>query len=451
MVSFLWVYGWTILHGSLAALAGPAMVSSTWRKPAMTMSSAAQVALVDAALQKSTSVLATNGEFAATLYSEMAEFDVVSNQTKYQVELKDYLSGSTKSQQKSQEPESMAHASIRAYAAYKDPVFLQLANESWAFAQTYTLFGSAAASGSLGFKNFTMNSACQAKSMVGGTFDTTNATDTSITAFASASFFAVSALLAEATSDPVYLKAAFDSADFIWGHLSAQNLVQTAISADACALDDEPNSFNTGLMIEGLAVLYSVTQNATTQAMLNAVINATITNGDWQTEDGIIVHGGSKLGDKYLVRGLAAAYARDVTARELRAPVHDYIAVQFNAVVDLASSNGNAIYGGAWTGPPSTVFSQSNQTTAISALLSGMALHDADTTSLLPPGPFPSSPPLLVADPHRGRMAMMVGGTIGGVVLLTLAGHDGVCLLIHLSLDQGFTSFTNPTLAGDRR
>jgi hypothetical protein len=65
------------------------------------------------------------------------------------------------------------------------------------------------------------------------------------------------------------LDAALDSADFIMAHLFAQNLVQSGISAglkDACALDNATNSFNTGLMIEGLAVLYSITNNASTQA-----------------------------------------------------------------------------------------------------------------------------------------------------------------------------------------
>jgi hypothetical protein len=65
------------------------------------------------------------------------------------------------------------------------------------------------------------------------------------------------------------MDAAFDSAEFIIAHLSTQNLVQSGISAalkDACALDNAPNSSNTGLMIEGLAVLYSITNNASTQA-----------------------------------------------------------------------------------------------------------------------------------------------------------------------------------------
>ena len=77
-------------------------------------------------------------------------------------------------------------------------------------------------------------------------------------------------MMAEATSDPVYLDSAFDSANFISAHLSPELLLQTGISAsqdDSCAVDSTPNLFNTGLMIGRLAVLSSITNNATMQAL----------------------------------------------------------------------------------------------------------------------------------------------------------------------------------------
>ncbi|KAJ7845122.1 hypothetical protein B0H14DRAFT_2190001, partial [Mycena olivaceomarginata] len=74
----------------------------------------------------------------------------------------------------------------------------------------------------------------------------------------------LSALLAEATSDPNYLNTAFDSVEFIVAHLLSGNLVQSSISADLrdnCALDNAASSSSSGLMIQGLAVLYSITKN----------------------------------------------------------------------------------------------------------------------------------------------------------------------------------------------
>ncbi|KAJ7917751.1 hypothetical protein B0H13DRAFT_1870053 [Mycena leptocephala] len=183
------------------------------------------------------------------------DFDGLTNQTMYEDSLLGFIMAATKSLQDPVKPKSVGHAAIRAYTAYKNPAFLELANQSWI---------EDIASASVSGKDFPLQLSCQGATMVGGTFETTNSTSPTIAGFAS-----FSALLAEATSSPIYMDAAFDSAEFIIAHLSTQNLVQSGISAalkDACALDNAPNSSNTGLMIEGLAVLYSITNNASTQA-----------------------------------------------------------------------------------------------------------------------------------------------------------------------------------------
>lgn len=71
----------------------------------------------------------------------------------------------------------------------------------------------------------------------------------------------------------MYLEAARQSADFIRNHLyNAQNVVQDGISVranDSCSLNYETfqEPYNSGLMIEGLAILYSITQNASVHDM----------------------------------------------------------------------------------------------------------------------------------------------------------------------------------------
>ncbi|KAJ7469010.1 hypothetical protein FB451DRAFT_1255537 [Mycena latifolia] len=429
MVSFLRTQGWAlfIFSGILAALAGPEFASSSWRKPEVTLSSAERVALANAALDQSISVISTTAALRATVFSQMAEFDIVTNQTTNGDALQDYLSAATTSKVALAQPESIGHAAIRAYVTYKNPVFLDFANTSWAFARSYTISADDIASSSVLGKDFKLETACQGASMLGGTFDTSNSTDPSITGFAST----LSALLAEATSDPLYLNAALDSADFISAQLaSTQNLIQDGISAsqdDACAVDSTENSFNTGLMIEGLSVLCSVTSNASTQALLNEVIIATISNDAWQTTEGIIARGASKFGDKYIVRGLATAYTRNTTAPDLRTYVHDYLGVQFNAVIDLATSSGSGIYGGAWTGPPSAVFSQSNQTTAISALMGGILLPPPDggpATGSVPtssaPAPSGSSSVPVSKHGRRPAPAVVAGALVGSVAVLAI-------------------------------
>ncbi|KAJ6452029.1 hypothetical protein C8R47DRAFT_289586 [Mycena vitilis] len=448
MLPFLCVYGWPILLGSLAVLATPSIDSSSWRKPDVALTVAERVSLADAALQRSVSGMSTTTEFLATVYYQMADFDALANRTTYIDVLPGHISDSTKSQEKTVKPEvrqslthgyrlpdtwmliqisdwiSVGNAAIRAYTAYKNPVFLELANESWSFARTYTPSETDVASGAIVVKDFALQKTCQGNTMAGGTFETTNTSDPNIAGFASPYFLVLSALMAEATSDSIYVDAAFDSADFLAGHMLSGNLVQSGISgaaSDDCALDDVANSFNTGLMIQGLAVLYSVANNASTQALLDNIITATLSNDDWQTANGIITQGGSKMGDKYIVRGLAEAYNRNSTSPDLRPYIEAFLGVQFNAVIDLADS-GDGMYAGAWTGPPSPKFSQSNQTTANSALLAALALDDAQKAS---GASFPttSSPsPSGTAPPHAQRTptAPVVGGVVGSIALVAI-------------------------------
>jgi predicted alpha-1,6-mannanase (GH76 family) len=76
----------------------------------------------------------------------------------------------------------------------------------------------------------------------------------------------LSALLAEATSDQMYLDAARELADFIHAHLyNIGNVIQDSISAGDCSTT--PNAimpYNSGLTIEGLSILASITKNAST-------------------------------------------------------------------------------------------------------------------------------------------------------------------------------------------
>ncbi len=78
-------------------------------------------------------------------------------------------------------------------------------------------------------------------------------------------------LLAEATSDPMYLQAAAQSAQFLQSHLlTSQGVVEESISAranDSCGGSSTLLPWNSGLLIEQLAMLASITANATTQAL----------------------------------------------------------------------------------------------------------------------------------------------------------------------------------------
>ncbi|KAJ7691629.1 hypothetical protein B0H17DRAFT_1011041, partial [Mycena rosella] len=197
----------------------------------------------------------------------------------------------------------------------------------------------------------------------------------------------VSALVAETVQDPIYLQAAKQTADFIFAHLiNGVNQVLDAIdSSSNSSCDPGPTlkPFNSGVVIEGLSVLYSITGNTTIQTLLNSIVTATISTTAWQGSNGIINFGGA--GDLSLVQGLTTAYLRNATTPELRVDIGHYLAVQFNAVVDLATVNGSDVYGNTWLGPPTSVFAGSSQITALSAVLSGLSLGDSSE----PPLPHP--------------------------------------------------------------
>ncbi|KAF8183254.1 hypothetical protein K438DRAFT_1143804 [Mycena galopus ATCC 62051] len=182
-------------------------------------------------------------------------------------------------------------------------------------------------------------------------------------------------------------------------------------------MDDAVNSFNSGLFIEGLAVLVSQTQDTTTQTLLENLITNVLSNPTWQTTAGIIANGASKEGDSILVRALTAAYVRNVTTPAIRQNLYDYLAVQFNAVVDLATT-GDDIYAAQWTGPPSSSFSLDNQTSALSPLLSAAYLSNA-TTSVS--STSHSTPPTPSATSSSKPTATIAGATIGGVLVVAIA------------------------------
>lgn len=133
-----------------------------------------------------------------------------------------------------------------------------------------------------------------------------------------------------------------------------------------------------------------------------------------------------------LVQGLGVAYMRNSTPPTLQQYIGNYLAVQvdiqkfiqsslnwlqFNAVVDQATSGGNNIYGGYWTGPPSANFSGINQTTALGALIGAIGLESFPSLS---PSPSPVS---LSPTPSASGMKLgaVLGGVFGGLAIIIAA------------------------------
>ncbi|KAJ6513668.1 hypothetical protein C8R47DRAFT_617253 [Mycena vitilis] len=320
-----------------------------------------------------------------------------------------------------------------AYAAYGDQAFLDYAIQSWWFGQTYTLTPQQAAAGKTTIKNFTISSVCQGITMAGGTFASNVLDQTSMGSLANGNFLVLSALLAEATSDPLYRQAAIDSANFIKSHLlNSDYQVQDAISgseSEGCAANSLNESYNPGLVIEGLSILYSVTGDSATLALLRNIVNATIPNPGWQHPNGVLING-----DFDLPRGLTALYSRKLTP-DFQDDIGHYIAVQFNAVTDLATANGTNIYGKPWAGPANSTFDPFNQINALEALVSAMRLrNDSDASASTPTAsPQPTDPgttPLSSGSSRHSSNESVIIGSALGALSLTLIVVSGIWAIV---------------------
>ncbi|KAJ7867770.1 hypothetical protein B0H14DRAFT_2346885 [Mycena olivaceomarginata] len=142
------------------------------QKPNITTSPVDRVGIADAAIEKAISMLSPDAQFdgqslgyAAQLYSQMAEFDIASNQTKYADTLRQNFLKAPHRQSNFSDLLSYGHAAAIAYTAYKDPVFRNYAVQSWYFGRTYTLSAQEVATGTSAVKNFSLTQECQGLSV----------------------------------------------------------------------------------------------------------------------------------------------------------------------------------------------------------------------------------------------------------------------------------------------
>ncbi|KAF7341000.1 Glycoside hydrolase family 76 protein [Mycena sanguinolenta] len=437
----------------------PQEPSPSWSQWNITASRGDRISLAQAAIQEAISQLnpstaqyadpADNYRLAGHIFSQLAEFDSATNQTQFAQDLQQFFNLSQNTLESLgitnftgptyvflitfiDNGLSYGHAAAIAYTTYNNPVFLQYAVQAWWAARNYTLYPDNIDAGTFPAKNFPLSASCAGISMAGGTFESRDPADPSINVFATGGFLVLSGLLAEATGDADYLQAATQSADFIHAHLfNIENLVLDTISGranDSCAINSILSSYNSGLLIEGLSVLYSITQNATILDLIGEIATTAISTAAWQGANGIITNNATNTGDIYLPRGLTAAYTRNAATPGLKSYIEAYLGVQYNAVINTARIGTTNIYGPSWTSPsPSGSFDPGSQANAIQALISTINLVNSSSTSS-PPSPSQTTtasqstttPP--VPRKSRSPIGAIVGAVIAAVALI------GVCV-----------------------
>ncbi|KAL0575196.1 hypothetical protein V5O48_006771 [Marasmius crinis-equi] len=119
-------------------------------------------------------------------------------------------------------------------------------------------------------------------------------------------------------------------------------------------------------------------------------------------------------------RGLGMLYQRTENT-QFKSDIEQYLAVQYNAILDLSSANGSNVYAFDWIGPPSSIFDVNGQVTALGVLVPVIALPD--TNSIPGSNPtFGSNPtPTFNSLPSKTPPVKgVVGGVVGGVLVLAI-------------------------------
>ncbi|KAG7100230.1 hypothetical protein E1B28_002004 [Marasmius oreades] len=273
--------------------------------------------------------------------------------------------------------------------------------------------------------------------LLGGVFEEFSPTSGEIGIGTSVAFLLLSALLAEATSNDTYIKAANQTFEFI-------NI--NSIEGETTFLGLEDNTtkacYNSthkpselwyppaGDLIEGLTILGAV-DSYFSKFVKEHIQSQTLLRQN-QRPDGILDIGpnyipGFPTGDPFLVRGLMTAYRRNVTP-ELSDYIKTFIDIQYNGLLNNTTYPGTNIYGGSWIGPPSRILDLANQTFAAMVLVQAIDLV-----------PSPSPPSNVTSVNTSGststKTGTIVGGVVGGVTFIAIV--TGLILLFLHKRKQG--------------
>ncbi|KAL0567875.1 hypothetical protein V5O48_014116, partial [Marasmius crinis-equi] len=405
--------------------------SSKWRKAAFTISIENRTNLASAALEKTVANLTSDGQFhdpqyyyqLGIFYSQMAEFDLVRNQTQYKDKLLAFLQARD-SEREAINPflrDGLTHgyAAARSYLAYQDPACLEYAINWWKWAQGWTITEAEVASGSVQGKDFTLQKECSNETVAGGTFDiSVNRKNGVVSLMASG----LSSLLREATSNQTYLDSAASSFNFVRMHLlpASGYLPQHSIVLDSgdsakCTVAGWGDSSDAGEWIEALATYNSISSTVSGEELLLGAFENALTSGDWHTSDEILeFHPEALMSNLNLPRGLTAYHQRN-TSSEVRTDIEKYLAVQYNAILDQATISGSNLYNPNWAGPPSSQpeLEVNAQITAQQVLIAAISLSRTETGTVTPPSGNGNESGS--GSPHSKSKAL-VGGIVGGVV-----------------------------------
>ncbi|KAK7041894.1 hypothetical protein VNI00_008873 [Paramarasmius palmivorus] len=438
-----------LLFFLVSRAAAQMVIPSSWTNTTVNITKEERIQIASAALDMVLSSGIPQSDVLADFFTQLAEFDIATNQTRYQDVVSDYfLSGPyakdiklvglftsfpnvvsvTDALSQLARSEDIryynlnGYMALKAYIAYQDPKYLEFAVRAWEFERNFVVSDTGVPPLYQIFSDnarATMDSysKCGTSADIrGGLMAFPNA---DIITSDTARYLRICALLAEITQNSTYTQAAQQSANFILSRVYTDDslfLWKVAMNAQTCQIvtDETKDPWNAGYAVEGLAVLSSIWANKTIQErhakgflfiLMNSVLAST-KYPPWHDGRGIVSLNISRTGDLNLVRGLSIARAFESESTDITAYLDSYLAVQYNAVTNLATVPGTDIYGSSWTGLPATQYSADDQVRAAQVLVTGINLA------------YEEKPPS-ITQKRTLPIAGIVGSVMGGLFVMT--------------------------------
>ncbi|KAK7041877.1 hypothetical protein VNI00_008838 [Paramarasmius palmivorus] len=430
---------WRVVNSAVTPIAIP----PSWRKPTINLTMEERIDFAAEALDKaytepipskqSDPMELNKHSFGipedhdVDLHTLLIEFDIAVNQTRYKDKVSHYFANVPSSKYKSNGVYAAhldlqdawltlrsldpfyGYAAALAHVAYKpeDRIFLDIATEIWDSNNNRVLSRSG-----LPFVVFQNTSNARVK-LIGDTLvehkKCQNSVDLSgglihdptlgnMVTSENARFFRLSGVLAEITGDTQYLNAAQQSAKLFLSRLyTNDSLFWWAVKVDTnnpceTLVEERKEPWNAGL---------------------TGSIVASSNHPEWHdpSGQGIMMLNNKQDSAAALVRGLATVLARKESFNSsLSTYVEAYLAVQYSALLDLATVTGTNMYGNSWIGPPNMTYSATDQFSAARVLIAGININ-SQLESQSPPEPSAAG---------TSATGGIVGGVVGGLSLIAL-------------------------------
>ncbi|KAI0084768.1 hypothetical protein BDY19DRAFT_519581 [Irpex rosettiformis] len=330
-------------------------------------------------------------------------------------------------------------AAMNAYRAYKDESLIKYAEAMWKQGSVYMVTPQDAAAGTHPMRNVSIKGTCYGVTTAGAVFwivDQHN--NTFVNGETTGSLFVLSARLYQHTNDTQYLDTMNLTLDFLTKQLYNGNIIQDTIDLANCNVYSLTITQNSGWAIDGLTTV--VGMNSSWTSFLSNLVSTVIPNPAWTNiTDGVITEGPKDAADattaqySFLLKGI---YIRGLYERYRLIPpdsneavlIQRHITVQFNALLDLASTPGSHQYSPRWEGPPPPVLLPYGQLSAANVLIAaaGFPADSDNNTETATPSSSPAHPTntqQTQSGTHRNNSIISnaaIGGIVAGVIILVM-------------------------------